>query len=259
MESPSNVYCIDSKTLTVQILRYCTKYGVNSPYSPTVFQEGLKILFLQKQPYPQSNFHYTCDLFFTKLLVAVCYYLFKAKPAGVCENDEFFCGQMPVESSKISYTHEKRSVPDINEIKSSHVQEFNDPMTATTTTEKHLMYKVQQSLLKFKSIKQKTRRSFIQNDDYGYCISKQLQCDSIVHCHNARDELPSLRMNPTDLPGQLLRALVGAHLTPADLNNVGCTVYKLSSSTIIQSYNNEKHKGIQISNTDESQGGSKYF
>nr|CAH8874174.1 unnamed protein product [Trichobilharzia regenti] len=163
---------------------------------------------------------------------------------------------MPVESSKISYTHEKRSVPDINEIKSSHVQEFNDPMTATTTTEKHLMYKVQQSLLKFKSIKQKTRRSFIQNDDYGYCISKQLQCDSIVHCHNARDELPSLRMNPTDLPGQLLRALVGAHLTPADLNNVGCTVYKLSSSTIIQSYNNEKHKGIQISNTDESQGGS---
>lgn len=183
---------------------------------------------------------------------------FKAKPTGVCGNDEFFCGHIPVESLKISYTHKKRSVANNNEIKFSYFQNFNDSMT-TTTMKKHLMYNIQQSSLKFKSIKQKTRRSFIRNDDYGYCISKQLQCDSIVHCHNARDELPSLRMNPTDLPSQLLRALVGAHLTPADLNNVGCTVYKLSSSTIIQSYNNEKYRVIQSSNIGGPKGESKYF
>uniref|UniRef100_A0A183AJY5 CUB domain-containing protein n=1 Tax=Echinostoma caproni TaxID=27848 RepID=A0A183AJY5_9TREM len=62
----------------------------------------------------------------------------------------------------------------------------------------------------------------------GYCIPKSLQCDGIVHCHNARDELPSLRIEPSQIPSHLLRDLVGAHLVPTDLQNVGCVTYRIS-------------------------------
>ncbi|TPP39612.1 hypothetical protein FGIG_00072 [Fasciola gigantica] len=62
----------------------------------------------------------------------------------------------------------------------------------------------------------------------GYCIPQSLQCDGIVHCHNARDELPSLRIERSQIPGHLLRDLVGAHLVPTDLQNVGCITYRTS-------------------------------
>ncbi|CAH8677595.1 unnamed protein product [Schistosoma rodhaini] len=158
-----------------------------------------------------------------------------AKSAGVCENNEFFCGHISVEPSQLSYMHRnKRSITNV--LNSS--DKTNSTDIQPLTTKQILQNIVQKNLSKVKSVKLKQRRSS-KRKDYGYCISRLLQCDSIVHCHNARDELPSLRMNPSDLPHQLLHALVGAYLTPADLNNVGCTVYKLNNDPLIN--NNNKY------------------
>ncbi|CAH8643628.1 unnamed protein product [Schistosoma guineensis] len=159
-----------------------------------------------------------------------------AKSTGVCENNEFFCGHISVEPSQLSYMHRnKRLITNI--LNSSDKTNYSTDIQPITT--KHILQNiVQNNLSKVKSVKLKQRRSS-KRKDYGYCISRLLQCDSIVHCHNARDELPSLRMNPSDLPHQLLHALVGAYLTPADLNNVGCTVYKLNNDPLIN--NNNKY------------------
>ncbi|RTG84170.1 uncharacterized protein DC041_0006910 [Schistosoma bovis] len=160
----------------------------------------------------------------------------QAKSTGVCENNEFFCGHISVEPSQLSYMHRnKRLITNI--INSSDKTNYSTDIQPITT--KHILQDiVQNNLSKVKSVKLKQRRSS-KRKNYGYCISRLLQCDSIVHCHNARDELPSLRMNPSDLPHQLLHALVGAYLTPADLNNVGCTVYKLNNDPLIN--NNNKY------------------
>uniref|UniRef100_A0A095AL55 Uncharacterized protein n=1 Tax=Schistosoma haematobium TaxID=6185 RepID=A0A095AL55_SCHHA len=159
-----------------------------------------------------------------------------AKSTGVCENNEFFCGHISVEPSQLSYMHRnKRLITNI--LNSSDKTNYSTDIQPITT--KHILQNiVQNNLSKVKSVKLKQRRAS-KRKDYGYCISRLLQCDSIVHCHNARDELPSLRMNPSDLPHQLLHALVGAYLTPADLNNVGCTVYKLNNDPLIN--NNNKY------------------
>ncbi|KAK4474602.1 hypothetical protein MN116_001740 [Schistosoma mekongi] len=164
-----------------------------------------------------------------------------AKSTGVCENDEFFCGYISVEPSQPSHKHSsKRSV--VNFFNSTN-KTNNSIIIQPKFIKGILKYTDHKKSLKLKSLKQ--RRSFKhKKEDYGYCIPNLLHCDSIVHCHNARDELPSLRMNPSDLPNQLLHALVGAYLTPADLNNVGCTVYKLNNDGFIQNYNdnnNEKY------------------
>ncbi|KAH8866863.1 hypothetical protein KSF78_0003534 [Schistosoma japonicum] len=157
-----------------------------------------------------------------------------AKSMGVCENDEFFCGYISVEPSQLSHMHRsKRSV--VNFLNSTN-KTNNSIVIQSQFIKEILKYTAHNKSLKLKSLKQ--RRSFKhKKEDYGYCIPSLLQCDSIVHCHNARDELPSLRMNPSDLPNQLLHALVGAYLTPADLNNVGCTVYKLNNDGFIRNYN----------------------
>ncbi|CAH8632274.1 unnamed protein product [Heterobilharzia americana] len=164
-------------------------------------------------------------------------YNYLAKQIGVCENDEFFCGHIPMEPYRMAYSRRKRSPGNITnsltEIQSSSAEKSSMTMSMVMTTTTN--FNDIQNSLKFKSTKNlKSRRSFSQKVEYGYCISKQLKCDSVVHCHNARDELPSLRMNPTDLPGQLLPAL-------------------LSSNTIIQSYHNEGLELLRTSVTDKSQ------
>ncbi|CAI2736402.1 unnamed protein product [Schistosoma spindalis] len=177
----------------------------------------------------------TDDIYHNKLSLFQLTFL-QAKSAGVCENNEFFCGHISLEPSQLSYMHRNKRL--ITNILNSPDKTNYSTDIQPITTKQILQNIVQNNLSKVKSVKLKQRRSS-KRKDYGYCISRLLQCDSIVHCHNARDELPSLRMNPSDLPHQLLHALVGAYLTPADLNNVGCTVYKLNNDPLIN--NNNKY------------------
>lgn len=83
----------------------------------------------------------------------------------------------------------------------------------------------------------------IQPFDYGYCIDQELQCDSIVHCHNGKDELPNSEMDLTKLPGYLIRSLVASNLSPTDLDKygLGCANYKFNQF-IVENQQNQTIK-----------------
>lgn len=142
-----------------------------------------------------------------------------ASSRGVCESDYFFCGRQPQLRVTEDYLGAYSSMP----------AERLSPLLKNRTNENRQMTRILPQNNRFGSHDLRAKRmDSLDRTISGYCIPQSLQCDGIVHCHNARDELPSLRIEPSQIPGHLLRDLVGAHLVPTDLQNVGCVRYRIN-------------------------------
>lgn len=142
-----------------------------------------------------------------------------ASSRGVCETDYFFCGRQPQLRMTEGYLG---AYPSMQADRLS-------PSLKNRTYENRQMTRILPQNNRFGSQDLRAKRlDSLDRTISGYCIPQSLQCDGIVHCHNARDELPSLRIEPSQIPGHLLRDLVGTHLVPTDLQNVGCVRYRIN-------------------------------
>ncbi|THD23101.1 hypothetical protein D915_006144 [Fasciola hepatica] len=177
----------------------------------------MTIVFRSTAPYPMGSGQ---EPGFKLVLTATK----TASARGICEADYFFCGRQPQMRLMTDYLGNYPSAPDDRSAAGS----LSTPMK-NRTHDNRKTTRILSKTHRLGSYVFRTKRlDSLDRTVAGYCIPQSLQCDGIVHCHNARDELPSLRIEPSQIPGHLLRDLVGAHLVPTDLQNVGCITYRIS-------------------------------